>query len=71
MPKQLSLPCHDTQRVVRACRDSRFVQSKEFLSLLLGRQKLVRSDSMGGTVRGLLDVQTGNRYLIAEEALLQ
>ena len=69
MPKQLSLPCHDTQRVVPACRDSRFVQRNEFVSMLLGRRKLVRSDSKGGAVRGLLDVRTGKRYLIEEEAL--
>jgi hypothetical protein len=57
--------------MVRASGDSSLVQPNEFLRLLLGRRKLVRSDSMGGTVRGLLDVQTGKRYLIEEEALWQ
>lgn len=71
MSNQLLLPYDDTQRMMQACRDSRFVQPDEFLSLLLGRRKLVRSDSKDWTVRGLLDVQTGKRYLIEEEALWQ
>ena len=71
MSNQLSLPYHDTQRMMQASHDSRFVQPDEFLSLLLGRRKIVRSDSKDGTVRGLLDVQTGERYQIEEEALCQ
>jgi hypothetical protein len=71
MSNQLLLPYHDTQRMMQACHDSRFVPPDEFLSLLLGRRKLVRSDSKDWTVRGLLDVQTGERYLIEEEALWQ
>jgi hypothetical protein len=69
MYKHLSLPCNATMRMSRATRESRFVQRKEFLSLLLGRRKLVRSDSMDGSIRGLQDIQTGKRYLIEDEAL--
>jgi hypothetical protein len=69
MSNQFLFPRHETKRIVRASRDCRFVQRKEFLSLLLGRRKIVRSDSKDGTVHGLLDVQTGKRYLIEEEAL--
>ena len=72
MSNQLLLPYHDTQRMMQACRrDSRFVQPDEFLNLLLGRRKIVRSDSNDCKVRGLLDVQTGERYLIEEEMLCQ
>ena len=71
MSNQLLLPYHDTERMIQACRDSRFVQPDEFLNLLLGRRKIVRSDSNDWRVRGLLDVQTGERYLIEEEALWQ
>jgi hypothetical protein len=71
MSNQLLLPYHDTQRMMQGCRDSRFVQRDEFLSLLLGRRKIVRSDSKDGKVHGLLDVQNRKRYLIEEEALWQ
>jgi hypothetical protein len=71
MPAQLSIPRRDKMQLVRARRDFSFVQPNEFLSLMLGRRKMVRSDSLGGTVRGLLDVRTGKRYLIEEEALWQ
>jgi hypothetical protein len=70
MSNQCSIRCRDTKQMVRARRDSGYVQPKKFLSLLLGRQKLVRSDSMGGAV-GLMDVRTGKRYLIEEKALWQ
>jgi hypothetical protein len=47
----------------------RFVQRDEFCRLLLSCKKLVRSDEPAISVRGLLDVQSGERYLIEQEEL--
>ena len=49
--------------------DAIYVQSDEFLSLLVSRRDLVRSDSFGGEVRGLLDRKTGKRVLIEQAKL--
>jgi hypothetical protein len=46
-----------------------FVQRDEFCKLLLSFRKVVRSD--GPAVRGLLDVQTGKRFLIEQEKLFE
>jgi hypothetical protein len=49
--------------------DSKFVQPSEFLSLLLSRRELIRSDDIRRDVRGLLDVRTGQRFLVRQENL--
>jgi hypothetical protein len=46
-----------------------FVHRDEFCRLLLSCKKLVRSDEPAVSVRGLLDVQSGERYLIEQEKL--
>jgi hypothetical protein len=48
-----------------------FVEREEFLRLMLGRRELVRSDSSGGKVRGLLDPTIGQRFLIDRNKLLR
>ena len=46
-----------------------FVQRDEFCSLLLSTRRMVRSDEPGRGVRGLLDTQTGARFLIEQDKL--
>ncbi len=49
--------------------NSTFVQREEFCSLLLSTRRLVRSDEPRRGVRGLLDIDTGARFLIKQEKL--
>jgi hypothetical protein len=59
----------EREREKMASDDAIYVQSDEFLSLLVSRRDLVRSDSFGGEVRGLLDRKTGKRILIEQTKL--
>lgn len=56
-------------RAINNYLDSKFVQPSEFLKLLLSRRELIRSDDFGNDVRGLLDVRTGQRFLVRQEKL--
>ena len=56
-------------RATKESLDSMFVQPVEFLRLLLSRRELIRSDDLSGDVRGLLDVRTGQRFLVRKEKL--
>ena len=47
----------------------RFVERDEFCELLLSCKKLIRSDEPSARLRGLLDVESGERYLIEQEEL--
>jgi len=47
-----------------------FVNRDEFCKLILSYRKLVRADEPGNRVRGLLDVESGERYLIDQEELV-
>jgi hypothetical protein len=47
-----------------------FVHRDEFCQLLLSSRKLIRADEPGGRIRGLLDVESGKRYLIEQDKLL-
>lgn len=49
--------------------DCRFVESEEFCRLLVGKGRLVRADDSSLDVRGLLDLETGVRYLIETRKL--
>lgn len=49
--------------------NSTFVQREEFCRLLLSTRRLVRSDEPDINVRGLLDTETGDRFLIEQEKL--
>jgi hypothetical protein len=50
--------------------ENSFVQREEFCRLLLSCRKMVRADEPAVSVRGLLDVTTGIRFLIEQENLL-
>jgi hypothetical protein len=50
--------------------DTRFVDSEEFLNLLVSWRKLERWDDSAGKVRGLVDRQSGMRFLIEQEKLV-
>jgi hypothetical protein len=47
-----------------------FVNRDEFFKLMLSYRKLVRADEPGNRVRGLLDIESGERYLINQEELV-
>jgi hypothetical protein len=57
------------RRELRQQPRQRFVARDEFCDLLLSFKKLTRSDEPDMSVRGLLDVQSGQRYLIEQEKL--
>jgi len=60
---------NERRRTLRERSELRFVQRDEFCKLLLSSKKLIRSDEPGASVRGLLDLETGKRYLIEQENL--
>ena len=49
--------------------DYKFVESDEFLSLLVSPRRFVRADQRREGIRGLLDVQSNCRFLILEKDL--
>jgi hypothetical protein len=59
----------DERRELREQPGLKFVPREEFCDLLLSCKKLVRSDEPHVSVRGLLDVHSGERYLIEQEKL--
>jgi hypothetical protein len=46
-----------------------FVQRDEFCRLLLSCKRMVRADEPADQLRGLLDIETGMRFLIEQEKL--
>jgi len=50
---------------------SRFVEADEFCDLAISVKKLRRSDNSEAGLRGLVEVETGVRYLIEERRLLE
>ena len=59
----------DSKPLPRPCIQSNFVQPDEFLKLLLSRRVLIRSDATDGSVRGLLDPNTGRRFIVEQAAV--
>lgn len=57
------------QRVLQSGQDVTFVHREEFCRLLLSFKKLIRSDEPADRIRGLMDVESGERYLIDQEEL--
>ncbi len=57
------------RRAVRDRADFTYVQREEFCRLLLSTRRMVRSDEPDRNVRGLLDTETGKRFLIEQEKL--
>jgi hypothetical protein len=52
---------------VRACAPTtncRPVTASDFVTLLLSRRRMFRADDLGAELRGLLDPETGVRYII-------
>ena len=69
---------HDCHRATRASGSNEaqraganftFVQREEYCNLLLSTRRMVRSDEPGHHIRGLLDLETGMRFLIEQEKL--
>ena len=61
--------CRERRREMQTQIDTRFVETDEFLDLLLSWRKLTRWDDAVGNVRGLVDRQSGMRFLIEQEKL--
>jgi hypothetical protein len=59
----------ERRREFRAQPGHKFVPREVFCELLLSCKKLVRSDEPAISLRGLLDVKSGERYLIEQEKL--
>ena len=57
------------QRVSQRGQDVTFVHREEFCRLLLSFKKLIRSDEPAVRIRGLTDVESGERYIIDQEEL--
>ena len=57
------------QRVLQRGQDVKFVHREEFCRLLLSFKKLIRSDEPAVRIRGLTDVESGERFLIDQEEL--
>lgn len=58
---------HEEQVALPERPGSTFVQRDEFCKLLVSFRKMVRSDET--SIRGLMDVETGRRFLIESEKL--
>jgi hypothetical protein len=59
----------DRRRALREHPEFKLVQRDEFCQLLLSFRRLIRSDEPALRMRGLLDVESGERYLIEQEEL--
>lgn len=59
----------ERRRVLRRQPGLTFVHRDEFCELLLSYKKLIRLDEPAVGVRGLLDVESGERFLIEQEKL--
>lgn len=51
--------------------EATFVGRDDFCRLLLSSRRMVRSDEPEHHVRGLLDLETGKRFLIEQESLFE
>jgi hypothetical protein len=58
-----------SRRAMRDRAEFTYVQREEFCRLLLSTRRMVRSDEPDLNVRGLLDTETGARFLIQQEKL--
>ena len=59
----------ERRRALREQPGLTFVHRDEFCELLLSFKRMIRSDEPDVNVRGLLDVESGIRYLIEQERL--
>lgn len=54
---------------LRTDSECRLVESVEFCKLILSRKRLQRIDQPATGLRGLLDLETGTRFMIEEQKL--
>jgi len=59
----------ERRRAMRERSEFTFVQRDEFCRLLLSTRRMVRSDEPDVNVRGLMDTESGARFLIEQEKL--
>jgi hypothetical protein len=59
---------HRQRRPVRPFTRSEFVQRDEFCELLLSSRRMIRADEPDVNLRGLVDLETGTRFLIKQES---
>ena len=57
------------RRELQGLGDCRIVGPAEYRKLLLSRRRLVRADEPRAAMRGLRDMRSGHRYLVADELL--
>ena len=62
-------PFYSRRKALRDQLDLKFVERQEFCNLLVGYRNLVRCDDEAADVQGLLDVDSGTRFLIEREKL--
>jgi hypothetical protein len=62
---------HERRRKPRTHPDATSIATAEFLNLLLSRRALVRLDCHDGNVRGILDLETGEKFMVERKDLLQ
>lgn len=60
---------HQRRHELRIQKNCRFVSPSEFLEYATSRHHLLRSDDREAGIHGLLDPETGTRFLIEEEKL--
>jgi hypothetical protein len=61
----------EQRRILRSRPKHRFLEREAYCELLISpRRRLERSDDERANVRGLVDHDTGMRYLIEEERLM-
>ncbi len=65
------LPYYDQHLNQSERRDLTFVQPEEYCRLLLSWRKMTRVDEANSDFCGLLDLQSGKRYLIERQRLLK
>jgi hypothetical protein len=59
----------ERRAALRESSEYTFVQRDEFCRLLLSSRRLVRSDEPRLKMRGLMDLDTGDRFFIEQEKL--
>ncbi len=57
--------------ILRQRGDCVFVDPAEFCRLLVSHRKLVRANEQAADVQGILDLETGQRFLIERERLFR
>ena len=65
----LTVTLASRRRALARQRQCRFVELREFAELAVSLRKMERADDLPCRVRGLVDLETGERYFIEEEKL--